>query len=137
MSNRTITPLVDLLKALAHPVRLRVLALLRGGELCVCQITEILGVPTSTVSEHLTELRRSGLLTERKDGRWVYYALLPEESLEDLVAGLWPHLDHVAQIAVDDAAAVAIREVPVDITCSKSKSCRTTGRNLKEPTDVR
>ena len=54
-----VTPLVDLLKALAHPARRRVLALLRGGELCVCQITESLGVPTSTVSEHLTELRRS------------------------------------------------------------------------------
>jgi len=125
MSNKSISPLVDLLKTLAHPVRLRILALLREGELCVCQITEILGIPTSTASEHLTELRRGGLLAERKEGRWVYYGLQPQDGLEALLGALWPHLDRVEPIAQDRAAALATRGVPLEITCSKSKPCGT------------
>lgn len=125
MSNTQVSLLVDLLKTLAHPVRLRILALLRDGELCVCQITEILGIPTSTASEHLTELRRARLLVERKDGRWVYYGLQPQDGLEALLGALWPHLDEVDQIARDQATALATRVVPLEITCSKTKPCGT------------
>lgn len=125
MSNAQISPLVDLLKTLAHPVRLRILALLREGELCVCQITEILGIPTSTASEHLTELRRASLLAERKDGRWVYYGLRPQDGLEALLGALWPHLDRVDQTLQDRSTALATREVPLEITCAKDKPCGT------------
>jgi len=62
-------------KALAHPARLRILAMLAPGELCVCQVTAVLGLAYSTVSAHLAELRGAGLIEERKDGRWVYYRL--------------------------------------------------------------
>jgi len=125
MSNTQVSPLVDLLKTLAHPVRLRILALLRDGELCVCQITEILGIPTSTASEHLTELRRARLLVERKDGRWVYYGLRPQDGLEAVLEVLWPHLDKVDQTLQDRSTAMATREVPLEITCSKAKPCGT------------
>lgn len=125
MSNETITPLVDLLKTLAHPVRLRILALLREGELCVCQITEILRIPTSTASEHLTELRRSKLLVERKEGRWVYYGLQPQDGLDAVLGVLWPHLDQMEPIAQDRSLARATREVPLEITCAKAKPCGT------------
>jgi len=129
MTKDSLNPLVDRLKALAHPARLRILALLRQGELCVCQITAILGIPTSTASEHLSELRRAGLLAERKEGRWVFYGLRATGSLEALVEALWPHLEQMDQVARDGAAAAGIREVPVEITCSRAKSCR---KNLDE-----
>jgi ArsR family transcriptional regulator len=67
-------------KALGHPARLRMVAMLRGGELCACQITAVLGLAPSTVSQHLAELKQAGLVTERKDGRWVHYA--PQDSPE-------------------------------------------------------
>lgn len=123
MSNAPIAPLVDLIKTLAHPMRLRILALLREGELCVCQVVEILGVATSTISEHLTELRKAGLLAERKDGRWVYYGLSPRPELEGLLQALWPHVDAVGQVNQDREAAKVTRGIPVEVTCSKSKPC--------------
>ncbi len=123
MSNRPLAPVVDLLKTLAHPARLRILALLRDGELCVCQITEVLGIPASTASEHLTELRRAGLLAERKDGRWVYYGLLREGEHGSLLESLWAHLDGVDLIDQDHQAALATRSVPVEVTCAKGRAC--------------
>ena len=99
MSKAIITPLVDLLKTLAHPARLRILAMLRGGPLCVCQVSAVLAIPTSTASEHLTDLRRAGFLSERKDGRWVSYALQPDGHLEGILAALWAvKFDHLATV---------------------------------------
>ncbi len=86
----TLRPLVELLKALAHPVRLRILALLRDGELCVCQVAEILRMAPSTVSEHLTDLRRAGLVRERKVGRWVHVALTDAAASRSVLESLWP-----------------------------------------------
>ncbi len=123
MTKAPIAPLVDLMKTLAHPMRLRILALLREGELCVCQVVEILGVATSTISEHLTELRKAGLLAERKEGRWVYYGLSPRPELEGLLRALWPHVDGVGQVSQDREAAQVTRGIPVEVTCSKSKPC--------------
>lgn len=62
-------------RALADESRLRLLAALAEGELCVCQLTALLDLATSTVSKHLTQLRDAGLVESRKDGRWVYYRL--------------------------------------------------------------
>lgn len=64
-----------LARALADDNRLRALAALRGGELCLCQLVELLGLAPSTVSRHMSELRRAGLVAARKDGRWVHYRL--------------------------------------------------------------
>lgn len=62
-------------KALADAQRVRILMLLRAGELCVCQITEVLALAPSTVSKHLSILAAADLLLSRKDGRWAYYRL--------------------------------------------------------------
>lgn len=78
------------MKALAHPMRMRILALLREGGLCVCQITEVLGIPTSTALEHLTEPRRAGVLTERKAGRWVHYGIGENPRTEGLAGIVAP-----------------------------------------------
>jgi ArsR family transcriptional regulator len=66
---------VALFKALADPVRLRLLSLLSDGEVCVCHLHEALDLPQSTVSRHLAYLRRRGLVAGRKEGLWVYYRL--------------------------------------------------------------
>ena len=72
--------LVEQLKAVSHPLRLRVLALLGAGELCVCQVAEVLEVPASSASEALRELRRAGFVAERKDGRWVFVSVVVAEA---------------------------------------------------------
>jgi DNA-binding transcriptional ArsR family regulator len=65
-------------KALGHPARMRLLAMLTRGPLCVCQMTAVLRAAPSTVSEHLRELKRAGLLVEEKSGRFVCYRLAPD-----------------------------------------------------------
>lgn len=124
MALQPIEPLVDLLKTLGHPARLRILALLRDGEMCVCQINAVIGLAASTVSEHLTELRRAGLLAERKDGRWVYYELKPKAGLQDLVEVLWPHLDEVQRVKEDLKEARSVRKTPLSVICAWEKPRR-------------
>jgi ArsR family transcriptional regulator, arsenate/arsenite/antimonite-responsive transcriptional repressor len=68
----------QLLKALADPIRLQVIEALGGGERCVCELTEELGLAQSKLSFHLKVLREAGLLADRQSGRWVYYRLQPE-----------------------------------------------------------
>ncbi|HDH09458.1 MAG: ArsR family transcriptional regulator [Thermoplasmata archaeon] len=63
----------ETLKALAHPVRLRILDILREEEQCVCHITAVLGLRQAYVSQHLAILRAVGLVAVRKEGLNVYY----------------------------------------------------------------
>ena len=72
-----------LLKALADPIRLQVIEALGGGERCVCELTEALGLAQSKLSFHLKVLKEAGLLADRQSGRWVYYTLQPK-ALEQL-----------------------------------------------------
>ena len=62
-------------KAAADPTRVRILKILEGGEMCVCQVIAILSLGQSTVSKHLSILFQAGLVESRKDGRWIYYQL--------------------------------------------------------------
>ena len=66
---------VQLFKALADETRLRILNLLCRRELCVCQIVEVLGIGQSKASRHLAHLRHAGLVTDRREGLWMYYSL--------------------------------------------------------------
>lgn len=63
------------LKAAGEPARARILKLLEGRELCVCQLIEVLGLSQATVSGHLAVLKQAGLVIDRKEGRWAYYSL--------------------------------------------------------------
>jgi ArsR family transcriptional regulator len=71
----TLDSTVELFKAFADPVRLRLLNLLADGDVCVCHLHEALELPQSTVSRHLAYLRKRGLVIGRKEGLWVYYRL--------------------------------------------------------------
>jgi ArsR family transcriptional regulator len=68
--------LTALYAALADPTRLRILALLADGEICVCNIHDSLGVPQPTASRHLAYLRRAGLVAARRDGIWMHYRVV-------------------------------------------------------------
>lgn len=74
------TPDIDpdtVFRALCDRTRLRILNLLRSGELCVCDLVAVLDVPQPTASRHLAYLRKAGLVTARKEGLWHYYRLMP------------------------------------------------------------
>ncbi|HXY20731.1 MAG TPA: metalloregulator ArsR/SmtB family transcription factor [Gemmatimonadales bacterium] len=78
------------LRALADPNRLRILDRLRGGEHCVCDLTDVLDTGQSLLSFHLKVLRDAGLVTARREGRWMHYALETETlaELEDFLGSL-------------------------------------------------
>ena len=76
MSTVTLKP-DRLFKALSDKTRLRILNLLRAGELCVCDLVSVLNVPQPKVSRHLAYLRKVGLVTVRKESVWCYYQLAP------------------------------------------------------------
>jgi len=67
-------------KALSDPNRLRILKMLQTKSLCVCEITDVLKLATSTVSKHLSILKSTGFIIETKDGKWVNYLINPRPS---------------------------------------------------------
>lgn len=67
-----------LFQALSDETRLAVLDMLRGGERCVCELQDALGAAQSRLSFHLKVLKEAGLVRDRREGRWSYYALVPE-----------------------------------------------------------
>lgn len=76
MKTRSPNTAIDrMFRALSDRTRLRILALLQGGELCVCDIVSALKVPQPTASRHLAYLRKAGLVSARKEGQWHYYRL--------------------------------------------------------------
>jgi DNA-binding transcriptional ArsR family regulator len=94
------------------------LAMLAGGELCVCQMIAVLGLAPSTVSQHLSVLAHGGLVAERKEGKLVFYRLRTEGPSAALLPAL---LDALASdgIAKEDARLVSrLRRVPVAKLCA-------------------
>ena len=67
-------------KSLSDPNRLRILKMLQTKSLCVCEITDILQLATSTVSKHLSILKAAGFIIEEKEGKWVNYLINPRPS---------------------------------------------------------
>lgn len=98
VSDKKLSELENLFKALADRTRLRILALLQAGEICVCDIHGSLNLPQPTVSRHLAYLRKSGLVQGRKEGLWVHYRLAPlpdpvAQTLLEAVSHALGHLD--------------------------------------------
>ena len=91
-----------LFKALADATRLRILALLVGGEICVCEIHDALKLPQPTVSRHLAYLRRSGLVATRREGMLVHYRIASPDvtvlrTLTEIVTHALSHVDTIAK----------------------------------------
>ena len=66
---------IKVMKALRDPNRVKIVKMLQHGELCVCEIQEVLGTSQPTVSKHLKIMEEAGLLNSRKEGLWVHYRL--------------------------------------------------------------
>jgi len=74
--------MVRLFAALADPTRLRLLNLMRGREVCVCYFVEILQQSQPKVSRHLAYLRNAGIVSARRDGKWMHYSIQRPEDPE-------------------------------------------------------
>src|SRR5512140_1350370 len=96
--------LVSTFKALSDPIRLRIILLLQNeGELCVCDLMSVLGLPQSTVSRHLAYLKRSCWVDTRRRGVWMYYQLSREscEICRELLDTLMKHASHLSEAKAD------------------------------------
>src|SRR5918912_3344885 len=95
-ATRTAAPNLDravtLFHALSDETRLAIMEMLRGGERCVCELQDELGAAQSRLSFHLRVLKEAGLVTDRKEGRWSYYSIVPEALAEvhDLAVAMQP-----------------------------------------------
>ncbi len=109
--------ILQITKALSDPNRIRALAALQNGELCVCQIIELLGLVASTVSKHMSILRQAGLVRGEKRGKWMYYSLAPtEKRINDIHTWLFENLDNDPVIKQDTKNVKNIKKGK-NITC--------------------
>jgi ArsR family transcriptional regulator len=83
---------VELFHALSDDTRLGIIEKLRSGEQCVCDLQDDLDAAQSRLSFHLRVLKEAGLVSDRKEGRWSYYSIVPEALAEvhDLVVAMQP-----------------------------------------------
>ena len=97
-------------RAFSDRTRLRILHLLRQGELCVNDLLQVLDVPQPTASRHLAYLRRVRLVAARKHGQWVYYSLAPARSSfhRKLLECLGTCFDEVPEIRRDTSRAAKV-----------------------------
>lgn len=109
---------LDATKALANAARLRILAALEKGECCVCQLTAVLDLAPSTVSAHLSELKRAGFLLDRKDGKVVYYRLSERPELKAFLKAAYAGLRGDDRIAADRAVLDRVKSVDVETFCA-------------------
>ncbi len=128
-----------ILKALADKNRLRVvLALEKAGEMCACQITELLQVRGATVSRHCNLLVNAGLLKSRKEGRWMFYSVDPQVYTRHRELFDWLH-QQVASCpdlrADQEKLADILAREPEDI-CRQQRGERCCPPNKKEGADA-
>ncbi len=93
--------------------------MLAGGELCVCQIIEMLGLAPSTVSKHMYILRQAGLVETRKDGRWNYYRLVDRDAPKagEILGWLEKYLKNDNQILEDVKQLRQIQKINKNELC--------------------
>ncbi|MER1999027.1 MAG: metalloregulator ArsR/SmtB family transcription factor [Lysinibacillus sp.] len=88
------------LKAVADLNRLKILACLKKGEVCVCDFTDVLGISQPAVSQHLRKLKEADIIKERKVGTWKHYRIAEQQT--DLMRGI------LATIEVDSTCGCKI-----------------------------
>lgn len=101
--------MAEILKALADPTRLKILALLRTRDCCVCELVALFDISQPAISKHLQRLKWVGLVRETRRGQWVYYSV-NEQKLDDVVAAL-SHLPDMS------AELRALEEQGLMVTC--------------------
>lgn len=114
----TLDDLVESAKGLAHPARMRILSMLADGEMCVCQLTSVLELAPSTVSQHLSVLSRGGLLADRKAGKLVFYRLRADGVAAQLLPPLLGLLGEDPAASADRAVVTRLRQIPIATLCA-------------------
>ncbi len=116
---------ISVLKALGDENRARIVtALMRKGRLCVCQMTELLGLAPSTVSKHLSILTQAGLIEPDKNGRWVHYRIVESEGSSMINAAqvfVWNALLDDVKIAEDMERIDEILKEDRELLCQRQK----------------
>jgi ArsR family transcriptional regulator len=74
----------EFFKAISDPARVKIIYALADGELCVCELMEIMGMQQTVVSHHLKILKYAGIISDRKSGKWVNYSLVDRRALDVL-----------------------------------------------------
>jgi ArsR family transcriptional regulator, arsenate/arsenite/antimonite-responsive transcriptional repressor len=118
--------LMAVMKALADESRVRILMSLAGGELCVCQIVELIGSAPSTVSKHMSILKQSYLVDSRKEGRWMYYRLAEKDIIaeaQEITSVVSKLLSTDSQIREDAKRLKQILKMDKDELCQKQNRC--------------
>lgn len=109
------------MKAIGDPTRTRILKLLEDGGLCVCQVQAVLGLAPSTVSKHLTVLKLAGLVEDRRDGKWIEYALVRESRnphARPVLGMLAGALQDDPAVAADRRRLREVKAIPLVELCS-------------------
>ncbi len=98
LTESEVTHLAETLSLLAHPIRLRILAILarHAGHVCVCDLEATLPVKQPTVSHHLRLLRDGGLIEGERRGQWIYYAI-HREALDRVRAMIHTFFDQLGE----------------------------------------
>ncbi|MGB2809806.1 MAG: metalloregulator ArsR/SmtB family transcription factor [Sedimentisphaerales bacterium] len=112
---------INIAKALSDENRVRALMLLSQGELCVCQLIEMLRLAPSTVSKHMSILRQARLVESRKEGRWMYYRLADENSPKEAIQAIrWAQnsLAKDKQILADARQVKRVCKIDKDELCN-------------------
>jgi len=123
---RLMRNLMAVLKALADENRVRALMALGPGELCVCQIVELLGLAPSTVSKHMAILKQARLVDSRKEGRWMFYQLAKTDTSVEatkLAAMVSKLLADAPQTREDAKRLRQILKMDRDELCRKQNRC--------------
>ncbi len=113
--------LANIAGALSDESRLRALAALRDGELCLCQLIALLQLAPSTVSRHMDVLHEAGLVTRRKQGRWHYFSLADRQTSAVARQALrWclPHLSDNDAPMKDQRRLQQLRQLPLEEVCA-------------------
>jgi len=123
--------IINITKALSDENRVRALMMLRNGELCVCQLIEMLGLAPSTVSKHMAVLYQAGLVDARKEGRWNYYRLAGEDAPEYVLEAIkWIQSATAKdkQIVADNKQVKQVCKIDKDKLCTCYKKGKTKGQ---------
>jgi DNA-binding transcriptional ArsR family regulator len=121
MNGEAMRAMLRVTKALADLQRVRILMMLQPGELCVCQIVEVLALAPSTVSKHLSILAGSGLVDSRKEGRWMYYRL-PEGTAGAFVQPVLKWL--AGALGEDETIREDATRLKAVVNCDPGSLCR-------------
>ncbi len=104
--------LMQVTKAISDENRVRLLIILKDGEVCACNLNKILGLAASTVSKHLSILKNAGLIDSRKEGRWIHYKLHETNTVaQSVLSWLLSNIKNKAIIESDRAELIKLKGV--------------------------